>query len=172
MSSDDYRFGDKPLKCANDLDIDDDGVIYFIDSSYKRTLNEFLQEYIEAQPRGRLFSFNEMTNELNLLHTGIFYPNGIQLTPAKDAVLINEDTMARILKYQLVGYDKGKVGVFADLPGFGDNIRLSPSGKTLIVPFTLARNSYKNSILDVFGRFPRVRNFIGSVRYKINICEL
>ena len=85
------------MKLVNDLDIDGD-VIYFIDSSYEREVNEAIEEHIEALARGRLFSFNEKTNKLELLLENLYFPNGLQLTPNKDALLINENSMSRILK--------------------------------------------------------------------------
>jgi sugar lactone lactonase YvrE len=85
------------MKLVNDLDLDGD-IIYFIDSSYEREVNEAIEEHLEALPRGRLFSFNERTNKLELLLENLYFPNGLQLTPNKDALLINENSMARILK--------------------------------------------------------------------------
>lgn len=81
----------------NDLDIDGN-LIYFIDSSDVREVNEAVDEAFEAQPRGRLFCFNELKNELTLLTSGLFFPNGLQLTPNKEEILINECSASRILK--------------------------------------------------------------------------
>ena len=150
------------MKFTNDLDIDDNGVIYFIDTSHTRSLGEVLEEHIEAHPRGRLYSFNEKTNELQLLLNDLYFPNGIQLTPSHDALLINENTKARIIKYYLTDDKSGKVEVFAVLPGFGDTIRFT-SRETLLVPFTGVRYSLFYSSLDLLGRFPIVRNMIGAV---------
>lgn len=148
----------------------DGDIVYFIDTSYKRDVNEFLEEHIEAQPRGRLFSFNNSTNEIKLLLENLYFPNGIQLTPTKDALLINENTKARIIKYHLKGKNQGKVDVFAELPGFSDTIRLT-SKQTLLVPFGVARVSYLYSLLDTLGKLPIVRNLIASV-FKRNYFEL
>ena len=98
FSSNDNRLGSLPMKFCNDLDLDGD-VIYFIDTSYARGVNEFLEEYVEALPRGRLFSYNEKTDKLEVLLKDLFFPNGMQLTPTNDVMLINENTMARITKY-------------------------------------------------------------------------
>ena len=98
VKANDERFGDKPLRFTNDLDIDGD-IIYFIDTSYSRGFNEVLEEHTEAHPRGRLFSYNEKTNELIVLFEGLYFPNGLQLTPNKDSLLINENSMSRITKY-------------------------------------------------------------------------
>ena len=161
MSSQDERFGEKPLKFTNDLDIDDQGMIYFVDTSYLRDVNDFLNEYFEAQPRGHLFSYNEKTNELKLLLEDLYFPNGIQLTPNKDSLLIDENTMALSLRV-------GKVDVFGVLPGFSDSIRLSPN-QTVLVPFGVARYSIIYSLLDLLGKLPFVRNLLGTVLNKYNL---
>lgn len=163
MSSKDKRFGDKTPMFTNDLDIDDEGVIYFVDSSYSRGVNEFLEEHIEAHARGRLFSFDPRTEKLDMLLSGLYFPNGITLTPSKDALLINENTMARIIRYHLRGENQGKVDLFAILPGFADTIRLTPKN-TLLVPFGVSRHSNFYSLLDLLGSLPILRNVIGTVK--------
>jgi hypothetical protein len=52
------------------------------------------------------------------------------------------------------------------LPGFSDNIRLTKHN-TLLVPFAIARD--KNSLLEVLGRLPLIRNFLS---YCINFREI
>jgi sugar lactone lactonase YvrE len=87
-------------KLVNDLDVHGD-MIYFIDSSYVRDINEAVEELLEAQPRGRLFSYNMHTDELKLLRADLYFPNGLQLGPEKDYLLINENVMSRIVKFGL-----------------------------------------------------------------------
>ena len=97
LSSKDPRFGSLPLKFVNDLDFDGD-IIYFIDTSNYNDFNGVFAEHTEAWPRGRLFSFDECHNRLEFLRDNLYFPNGLQLTPYKDALLINENTMSRIIK--------------------------------------------------------------------------
>lgn len=85
------------MKLTNDLDLDGD-LVYFIDSSYERDINEAVEEHMEALPRGRLFSYNEKTDKIEFLLENLYFPNGLQLMPNKDAILINENSMARIIK--------------------------------------------------------------------------
>ena len=85
------------MKMVNDLDIDGD-LIYFIDSSYVREINEALEEAIESQPRGRLFVYNEATGVLDILLANLYFPNGVQLMQNKNEILINECSMSRIIK--------------------------------------------------------------------------
>lgn len=97
LSSNDTRFKDLPMKFPDDLDIDGD-VIYFIDSSYERDFNEAIEEHVEALPRGRLFSYDEKTDELEFLVGNLYFPNGMVLMPNKKEFLINEASMSRIIK--------------------------------------------------------------------------
>lgn len=98
MNPNDKRLGPAPIKFANDLDLDGD-LVYFIDSSYERDINDAVEEHMEALPRGRLFSYNERTDQIEFLLENLYMPNGLQLLPSKDAILINENSMARIIKY-------------------------------------------------------------------------
>jgi sugar lactone lactonase YvrE len=97
LSARDKRFSDAILLFTNDLDLDGD-LIYFIDSSYEREINEALEEHLEALPRGRLYSYDVKKDKLNLLLSNLYFPNGLQLSPKKDYLLINENSMARIIK--------------------------------------------------------------------------
>ena len=72
--------------------------IYFIDSSYKRDVNNVFEIILEGRAEGRLFKYNEKTDKLELLLDGLFLPNGMQLGPNKDYVLINENPKCRIIK--------------------------------------------------------------------------
>jgi len=166
LSSNDTRFGDMPLKMVNDLDFGENDDIYFIDSSYEREVNEAVEEHIEGLARGRLFRFNEKKNELEFLAENLFFPNGLQMMPTKDALLINENSMARIIKYYIKGPNKGNREVFADLPGYGDTILLSDKG-TLLVPFVAVRNG--KSVLELLGQYPLIRTIFGSI---LNLRQL
>ncbi|CAN0407988.1 unnamed protein product [Lampetra planeri] len=119
-----------PMGFINDLTVTSDGTrIYFTDSSSKwqRRNNRYL--VMEATADGRLFEYNMVQDSLRLLMDGLRFPNGVQLTPNEDALLVAETTMARVLKYRLSGQLAGASEIFADnLPGFPDNIRASGTG--------------------------------------------
>ena len=100
LSSNNTQFGSCQPRLLNDLDVDGDA-IYFVDTSYLRSAAEALQEIGEAQPRGRLFKFTQSTSKVELLLDNLYFPNGITLTPQKDALLISEMTKTRITRYFL-----------------------------------------------------------------------
>ena len=83
------------MRLLNDVDIDGD-YVYFIDSSYKRGVNDAVQEILESFPLGRLFRLNEITNELLLLSENLYFPNGLQLVSTNNIILINECSTATI----------------------------------------------------------------------------
>lgn len=98
LNANDTRFGSKPLRSTEDIDLGDDGTIYFVDSSHKHDLSEAFEDIKHAMPGGRLFAYNEHNDKLDLLVDGLFYPNGVQLNTARDAIFVNEFSMARIIK--------------------------------------------------------------------------
>ena len=85
---------------TNDLDLDDArDLIYFVDSSDVRNVNEAIEEHLEARPRGRLFVYNEKTDQLELLLDKLYFPNGLEFGPKKEFLFVTENSHARILKY-------------------------------------------------------------------------
>ena len=84
----------------------------------------------------------------------------------KLSLFVSENTMARILKFNLNGKDENLTEVFLNLPGHADNIRLTEHG-TLFVPFAVLRQDKWSSILDLLGEHPFhvVRNILGHVNY-------
>lgn len=87
---------------GNDLDLDDENNIYFTGSSDVRDVNEAIDLHTEARREGRLFQYNEKTQELKLLLDNIAFANGLQLTPNKDAVILAEHCEARLIKYKIL----------------------------------------------------------------------
>lgn len=152
------------MRFPDDVDIDDDGNIYFTDASPKYGLEESGEVFFEAAPNGMVYRYNERSDELELLMDDLRFSNGIQLTPEKDAVLVSDLCAARIVKFYVKGANKGQREVFAVLPGFPDNIR-STERNTLLVALALTRfpNPYFSSILDSLGEHARLRSFIGSL---------
>lgn len=160
LNANDTRFGNKPLRSVEDIDLDGD-TVYFVDSSYKHNINEAIEDIVYGFPGGRLFKYNEKTDRLDLLADGLYYPNGVQLTPSKDALLINEFSMARIIKFYLKGPNERQREVFAELPGLSDAIRLTDHN-TLLVPFVGVFPG-SPSLWGFLGQFSWLRSVFGYV---------
>ena len=99
LNANDTRFGAKPLRSTEDIDIDPDtDTIYFVDSSHRHDLSEAIDDIKRVTPGGRLFAYSEQSDRLDLLADRLYYPNGVQLAPSRDYVFVNEFSMARIIK--------------------------------------------------------------------------
>jgi len=115
-----------------------DGKIYFSDGSNK--WNDFHDDFLEGHPRGSLLVYDPSTETTTyLLKDKLYFPNGILLSPSQDFILISETFMFRISCYWLSGPKAGSLEIFMDgLPGFPDNLSLSPRG-TMWVAFPTIR---------------------------------
>ncbi|XP_076324227.1 adipocyte plasma membrane-associated protein-like [Tachypleus tridentatus] len=90
----------KTVKFPDDLDIDEEQeIIYFSDGSYKWPFNRVAYFLFEYSNSGRVISFNLKTKETKVVADGLYFPNGIQLTHDKSALLIAEWSNRRILNH-------------------------------------------------------------------------
>ncbi|XP_035223069.1 adipocyte plasma membrane-associated protein-like isoform X2 [Stegodyphus dumicola] len=145
------------LNFPDDLDIDDEGNIYFSDASRRWDLSTIYYLMTEYEGDGRVIKYNMNSGETEVLVRSSHFPNGVQLTHDKTALLICEISNRRILRYNLKGSKKGQLEIFADvLPGEPDNIRTSSRG-TYWVGFTSARNFTNPLFMDYMNPYPTVK---------------
>ncbi len=112
-----------PLEMADDLDVSSSGLIYFSDATRSEVGMDYYQDLMIHRPLGRLLRFNYYTDDLEVLLTGLYFANGVALSPDEDFVLVSEMSEYRITRLWLKGPRVGDRDVFADnLPGFPDGI--------------------------------------------------
>ena len=112
-----------PLEMADDLDVSSSGLIYFSDATGPEVQMDYYQDLMIHRPMGRLLRFDYYTDELEELLTGLYFANGVALSPDEDFVLVSEMSEYRITRLWLKGPRKEEREVFADnLPGFPDGI--------------------------------------------------
>ncbi|KAL0349329.1 UNVERIFIED_CONTAM: protein STRICTOSIDINE SYNTHASE-LIKE 13 [Sesamum angustifolium] len=118
-----------PILFANDLDIHDNGSIFFTDTSrrYNRVDHFFI--LLEGEATGRLLRYDPPTRTTHVVMEGLAFPNGVQLSKDQSFLLLTETTNCRIMKHFLEGPQTGKTEVVADLPGFPDNVRINEKGE-------------------------------------------
>lgn len=139
----------RPLRFTNDLDIDEDNdVIYFTDTSTTFQRRQFLVSILNGDKTGRLLKYNISSKEVTVLLEGLSFANGVALSKDRSFVLVAETSGGRIRRLWLQGPNAGKVDVFAELPGFPDNIRRNHKGE-----FWVALHSKKGPLsrLAVFN---------------------
>jgi sugar lactone lactonase YvrE len=116
--SDGEKFG-----CLNDLDVAADGTIYFTEASAKFPMFQFTADLLEHRPNGRLLVYDPKTQKTSTIFKGIYFANGVAVSPDQSFVLVNETGLYRVNRIWLTGPKKGQSEVFIDnLPGFPDGI--------------------------------------------------
>lgn len=118
-----------PFKFTNDFDIDDDGSIYFTDSSSNYQRRNFMQLIFSAEPSGRLLKYNPVTKETTVLLRNLQFPNGVSLSKDRSFFVFSECVSGRLRRYWLKGEKAGTSDIFAQLPGFPDNVRTNEKGE-------------------------------------------
>lgn len=146
--ADGVRFG-----CLNDLDIGADGTIYFTEASHKFPMSEFTSDVLEHQPNGRLMALDPQTLKPRTLLRGIYFANGVAVSPDQKFVLVAETGKYRIRRYWL---KEGTDDTFIDnLPGFPDGISTNGSDK-----FWLALVTPRQALFDKLLPYPFLRKVV------------
>ena len=120
-----------PFEYADDLDIADNGVIYFSDASTKfgakdngTTMAASLLEIMESKGTGRVLAYDPRTMQTRTIAKGLVFPNGVAMHP-DGSVLVNETGRYRVLK---IDPATGQMTDWiTNLPGFPDNINPGPA---------------------------------------------
>ena len=133
-----------PFMFTDDLDIAQDGTIFFSDASHKYGSDDYLYDLLEARPHGRLLRFNPSVGRAEVLLQNLYFANGVALSQNEDFVLVNETYRYRIIRYWLKGPRAGTHDVFIDnLPGFPDGVSANRKGTFWVALFTV-----RNDIMD------------------------
>ncbi|XP_045836364.1 adipocyte plasma membrane-associated protein isoform X2 [Meles meles] len=161
----------RKMSFVNDLTITQDGrKIYFTDSSSKWQRRDYLLLVMEGTDDGRLLEYDTETKEVKVLLDQLRFPNGVQLSPTEDFVLVAETTMARIRRFYLSGLMKGGADLFVEnLPGFPDNIRPSSSGGYWVGMATI-RSNPGFSMLDFLSERPYIKRMIFKIPRMSAVC--
>lgn len=125
-----------PIRYADDLDIADNGIIYFSDASTKfgaeangTTMAASLLEIMESKGTGRVLAYDPRTQKTRVIAKDLVFPNGVAMHP-DGSVLVNETGRYRVLKIDpMTGQMTDWI---ANLPGFPDNINPGPNGTFLL----------------------------------------
>ncbi|CAM3838850.1 SMP-30/gluconolactonase/LRE family protein [Litorimonas haliclonae] len=125
-----------PILYADDLDVTDEGLIYFSDASTKfgaksagSTMDGSLLEIMEHGRTGRLLTYDLTTQKTKSVAEGISFSNGVAIAPDGNSVWVNETGEYRVLEISPEG---DRRVVIDSLPGFPDNINRGPDGTYLL----------------------------------------
>ena len=136
----------KPFLIPNGLDIADNGMIYFSNTSEisSYTIKYGRKIIMEMKPLGGLYSYNPETKEIKTLIEGTYFGNGVVISKDQDYLLMVETTKYRVIKYWLSGTKVGQTEIFIDnLQGFPNGISIREDGS-----YWLGFSTKRNEALD------------------------
>ncbi|MCD9642674.1 cohesin loading factor Ssl3 [Datura stramonium] len=144
-----------PIGFANDLDVDDEGNVYFTDSSTKYQRRNFMQLVFSAEDSGRVFKYNPRTKETTVLIRNLQFPNGLSLSKDGSFFIFCEGSKGRLRKYWLKGEKAGTSEVIAILPGYPDNVRANERNE-----FWVAIHCRRTIYSYINAMYPQLRQFL------------
>ncbi len=152
-----------PFGVCDDLDVADDGRIYFSDASSKFGRNQDLDaqqasllDLMEHGGHGRLIMHDPASGETRTLVKGLNFANGVALAHDQSFVLVNDMGAYRVVRYWLNGPKQGQTDVLIDaLPGFPDNISTGLDGR-----FWIAFVAPRNDLVDALSGWPQMRKAV------------
>ena len=154
--------GGVALEYINNVDVGNNGIIYFSDSSYKYgakasggSYPASLLDLMEHCACGRIFAFDPDNKVLIPLVSGLHFANGVVLSADQKSLYVNETAMYRVLRVDLQN-KLFPVEVHLEyLPGFPDNLSRGLEGK-----YWLGLVSPRNKMLDAVSDKPFIRKMI------------
>jgi len=144
---------DSRLRLADDLDITDDGLIFFSEATVRYEMDEWPIDGLEARGNGRIICYDTKTGTTRTELRGLKFPNGICVASDGQSILFAETFGCSIKRYWFAGPKKGQVEVVMDnLPGYPDNINLASDGN-----YWLALVGMRSPSLDLAWKMPGFR---------------
>lgn len=121
---------------ADDLDIAQDGRIYFSDASTRFGYGDHVLDLLEGRPNGRLLRYDPATRTTEVLIPDLYFANGVALAEDESFVLVNETGRLRITRLWLTEKRSGERDIFAEgLPGYPDGIARGTKGRFWVAIF-------------------------------------
>ena len=129
--------GGRPLGFADDLDIAEDGTIYFTEASWKWANDPHIRTYAydmaENRPYGALVALDPETGNTDILVEDLYFANGVAMAADGRSVFVLETYRYRLSRYWLEGPRAGELDVVVDnLPGIPDGVMGDGQGRLFI----------------------------------------
>ncbi|MEO0438776.1 MAG: SMP-30/gluconolactonase/LRE family protein [Pseudomonadota bacterium] len=154
---------DSPILYADDVDIAPDGRVYFSDASTRfsakgagGTLSSSLLDLMEHSANGRILVYDPASSSTRVFADGLSFANGVAVSAAGDALLVNETGTYSVHRYSLAHSDYGRrETLISDLPGFPDNINRMTDGS-----FWVGIVSPRSKAMDDLAESPMLRKVV------------
>jgi ribose transport system permease protein len=120
---------DSRLRLADDLDIADDGRIFFSEATVRYEMHEWPVDGLEARGNGRIVCHDPRDGSTRTVLRDLKFPNGICVASDGQSILFAETWGCCVKRWWFDGPQKGRVQTVIDnLPGYPDNINLASDG--------------------------------------------
>ena len=100
---------DSRLRLADDLDITDDGRIFFSEATVRYEMHEWPVDGLEARGNGRIICYDTNTDTTHTVLRGLRFPNGICVSRNGQSILFAETWGCCVKRYWFDGPRKGQV---------------------------------------------------------------
>ncbi|MES2533556.1 MAG: SMP-30/gluconolactonase/LRE family protein [Pseudomonadota bacterium] len=149
---------DSRLRLADDLDITDDGRVFFSEATVRYEMDEWAVDGLEARGNGRIVCYDPRDKSTRTVLRDLKFPNGIAIASDRQSILFAETWGCCVKRYWFDGPKAGKVEtVIDDLPGYPDNINLASDGN-----YWLALVGMRSPAYDLAMRMPGFRKRMAS----------
>ncbi|HET7525612.1 MAG TPA: SMP-30/gluconolactonase/LRE family protein, partial [Burkholderiaceae bacterium] len=144
---------DSRLRLADDLDIADDGRIFFSEATVRYEMHEWPVDGLEARGNGRIVCHDPRDGSTRTVLRDLKFPNGICIASDGQSILFAETWGCCVKRWWFDGPRKGQVQTVIDnLPGYPDNINLASDGN-----YWLAVVGMRCPAYDLAMRMPAFR---------------
>ncbi|KSV87270.1 hypothetical protein N184_31475 [Sinorhizobium sp. GL28] len=144
---------DSRIRFADDLDIADDGRVYYSEATVRFDIYEWASDSLEMRGNGRILCYDPKNGSTRTVLKNLIFPNGICMAHDGESLLFAETWACRVSRYWFGGRKAGTVEIIADnLPGYPDNINRASDGT-----FWVALLGMRTQALDLALEMPDFR---------------
>nr|XP_039248291.1 adipocyte plasma membrane-associated protein-like [Styela clava] len=149
----------------DDLTISSNGkTIYFTDVSEKWDYDNVTFSIIEGECSGRIFKCDVQSKRIDLIYSGLCFPNGIELDRSENNLLVSENARRRVI---VIDLESRNIVKTIKLPGGPDNIRRARNNGYWVAIPTL-----HHPTTDFIWAYPALRNIIASILGREGLFQL
>ena len=143
---------DSALRFADDLDVAPDGSIYVSELSARTSAAEYMLEFVECRPNGRLIRIDP-DGSTEVVVKNYVSPNGVCTSHDGQSILVASTGLFRVDRLWISGPKKGQLEpVLQDLPGYPDNMNRASDGN-----YWMSFVAMRTPVSDLLMKYPAMR---------------